>query len=126
MHLGCIVHLRGLRDFLGSQRHTVVSCGGASSRDDRHVLHLAPLLKNRFASFSRYYTCIFLLGEWCSFDFSPVGAGASQNALNGVRKGLSMLYAIVGVGLNAMPMAAVQDALTNLKLGSPFVSFAVS
>ena len=25
--------------------------------------------------FSRYYTCIFLLGEWCSFDFSPVGAG---------------------------------------------------
>lgn len=49
-----------------------------------------------------YYTCIFLLGEWCSFDFSPVGAG------------LSMLYAIVGVGLNAMPMAAFQDALTNL------------
>ncbi|CAK9016677.1 unnamed protein product [Durusdinium trenchii] len=49
-----------------------------------------------------YYTCIFLLGEWCSFDFSPMGAG------------LSMLYAIVGVGLNAMPMAAVQDALTNL------------
>ena len=28
-----------------------------------------------------------------------------------------MLYAIVGVGLNAMPMAAVQDALTNLMLG---------
>lgn len=28
-----------------------------------------------------------------------------------------MLYAIVGVGLNAMPMAAVQDALTNLLLG---------
>lgn len=25
-----------------------------------------------------------------------------------------MLYAIVGVGLNAMPMAAFQDALTNL------------
>ncbi|CAE6940480.1 unnamed protein product [Symbiodinium sp. CCMP2592] len=49
-----------------------------------------------------YYTCIFLLGEWCSFDFSPVGAG------------LSMLYSIVGVGLNAMPMAAVQDALTNM------------
>ncbi|CAJ1406349.1 unnamed protein product [Effrenium voratum] len=49
-----------------------------------------------------YYTCIFLLGEWCSFDFSPAGAG------------LSMLYSIVGVGLNAMPMAAVQDALTNL------------
>ena len=23
----------------------------------------------------RYYTCIFLLGEWCSFDFSPFGAG---------------------------------------------------
>ncbi|CAE7150636.1 unnamed protein product [Symbiodinium necroappetens] len=45
-----------------------------------------------------YYTCIFLLGEWCSFDFSPVGAG------------LSMLYSIVGVGLNAMPMAAVQIA----------------
>ena len=49
-----------------------------------------------------YYTCIFLLGEWCSFDFSPFGAG------------LSMLYSIVGVGLNAMPMAAFQDALTNL------------
>ena len=30
--------------------------------------------------------------------------------------GLSMLYSIVGVGLNAMPMAAVQDALTNLSL----------
>ena len=28
--------------------------------------------------------------------------------------GLSMLYSIVGVGLNAMPMAAFQDALTNL------------
>ncbi|CAE7626102.1 unnamed protein product [Symbiodinium pilosum] len=52
-----------------------------------------------------YYTCIFLLGERCSFDFSPVGAG------------LSMLYAIVGVGLNAMPMAAVQDALTHMPLG---------
>ena len=33
--------LRGLKDFLGSQRHIVVSGGGASSRDDRHVLHLA-------------------------------------------------------------------------------------
>ena len=31
--------------------------------------------------------------------------------------GLSMLYSIVGVGLNAMPMAAFQDALTNLMLG---------
>ena len=30
--------------------------------------------------------------------------------------GLSMLYSIVGVGLNAMPMAAVQDALTNMPL----------
>lgn len=30
--------------------------------------------------------------------------------------GLSMLYSIVGVGLNAMPMAAFQDALTNLLL----------
>jgi len=29
-----------------------------------------------------------------------------------------MLYAIVGVGLNAMPMAAFQDALTNLFLGA--------
>ena len=27
-----------------------------------------------------------------------------------------MLYSIVGVGLNAMPMAAVQDALTNMPL----------
>ena len=34
------------------------------------------------------------------------------------RAGLSMLYSIVGVGLNAMPMAAFQDALTNLFLGT--------
>ena len=33
-----------------------------------------------------------------------------------------MLYSIVGVGLNAMPMAAVQDALTNLPLGGVSVS----
>ena len=34
--------------------------------------------------FSRYYTCIFLLGEWCSFDFSPVGAGRAAAALQAV------------------------------------------
>lgn len=49
-----------------------------------------------------YYTSIFLLGEWCNFDFSPLGAA------------LSMLYSLVGVGIQAMPMATVADALGSL------------
>lgn len=49
-----------------------------------------------------YYTCIFLLGEWCNFDFSPLGAA------------LSMLYSLVGVGIQAMPMATVADSLGSL------------
>eukprot|EP00927_Polykrikos_kofoidii_P029451 TRINITY_DN25476_c0_g3_i1.p1 TRINITY_DN25476_c0_g3~~TRINITY_DN25476_c0_g3_i1.p1 ORF type:complete len:1457 (-),score=120.37 TRINITY_DN25476_c0_g3_i1:138-4508(-) len=49
-----------------------------------------------------YYTSIFLLGEWCVFDFGSVGAV------------LSILYTLIGVGIYALPMGATADALTSL------------
>ena len=51
------------------------------------------------SNISRYYTCIFLLGEWCSFDFSPVGAGRVFLChLQGIFMEYPFLY-----GLNSHP-----------------------
>eukprot|EP00927_Polykrikos_kofoidii_P029450 TRINITY_DN25476_c0_g1_i1.p1 TRINITY_DN25476_c0_g1~~TRINITY_DN25476_c0_g1_i1.p1 ORF type:complete len:1401 (-),score=153.16 TRINITY_DN25476_c0_g1_i1:142-4344(-) len=58
-----------------------------------------------------YYTFIFLFGEWCKFDFTPMG------------RVLSIVYAILGLAIASMPTGAIADALTVLieSKGSGFV-----
>jgi hypothetical protein len=49
-----------------------------------------------------YFTAIFLSGEWGQVDFSPLG------------KVLCTFLVIAGIGLYAIPVAALSDELTEL------------